>query len=151
MDQQRLQDNEQRKPLLSQSQQPSGSYNTLSTVSTYIPTSHHDQNKSSSSSSSSISPLSSLTNSQQYHEDENDINKNISKDDNSSSGWKARFHTISKFFQGLGKFFLILAVGTIILVLVLQYTLPRVDEEQRKDLHFPHSLEDLEALRKILV
>ncbi|KAF9353338.1 hypothetical protein BGX26_008887 [Mortierella sp. AD094] len=65
--------------------------------------------------------------------------------------WKTWFHAIFNFFQGLGKFFLILALGTIILILVLQYTLPSVDEEQRKDMHFPHSLEDLEALRKILI
>ncbi|KAF8962938.1 Transmembrane protein 41B [Entomortierella lignicola] len=65
--------------------------------------------------------------------------------------WKGWLHAIFKFFQGLGKFFLILALGTIILILVLQYTLPSVDEEQRKDMHFPHSLEDLEALRKILI
>ncbi|KAG0003252.1 hypothetical protein BGZ79_001291 [Entomortierella chlamydospora] len=65
--------------------------------------------------------------------------------------WKAWLHTIFKFFQGLGKFFLILALGTIVLIVVLQYTLPSVDEEHRKDIHFPHSLEDLEALRKILI
>ncbi|KAF8932924.1 snare associated Golgi protein-domain-containing protein [Dissophora ornata] len=65
--------------------------------------------------------------------------------------WKAWYRNVLKFFQGLGQFFLILAIGTIILILVLEYTLPRVDEEHRKDLHFPHSLEDLEALRKILV
>ncbi|KAF9169699.1 hypothetical protein BGX20_009943 [Mortierella sp. AD010] len=65
--------------------------------------------------------------------------------------WKAWLHAIFKFFQGLGKFFLILALGTIVLVVVLQYTLPSVDEEHRKDMHFPHSLEDLEALRKILI
>ncbi|KAF9112294.1 Transmembrane protein 41B [Mortierella sp. AM989] len=42
--------------------------------------------------------------------------------------WKAWLYAIFKFFQGLGKFFLILALGTIILVIVLQYTLPSVDE-----------------------
>ncbi|KAF9438729.1 Transmembrane protein 41B [Entomortierella beljakovae] len=65
--------------------------------------------------------------------------------------WKSWFHSVMRFFQGLGKFFLILALGTAVLLLVLKYTLPSVDEEQRKDLHFPHSLEDLEALRKILI
>ncbi|KAG0094624.1 Transmembrane protein 41B, partial [Podila epicladia] len=67
-----------------------------------------------------------------------------------TSTWRSWYRTLLKFFRGLGKFFLILALGTVVLVLVLQYTLPSVDEEHRKDLHFPHSLEDLEALRKIL-
>ncbi|KAF9208564.1 hypothetical protein BGZ49_008431 [Haplosporangium sp. Z 27] len=44
--------------------------------------------------------------------------------------WKGWLHAIFKFFQGLGKFFLILALGTIILILVLQYTLPSVDDLQ---------------------
>ncbi|KAG0046448.1 hypothetical protein BGZ83_008388 [Gryganskiella cystojenkinii] len=65
-------------------------------------------------------------------------------------GWRGWYRSLVQFFQGLGKFFLILALGTIFLIVVLNYTLPSVDEEQRKDLHFPHSLEDLEALRKIL-
>ncbi|GJJ78225.1 hypothetical protein EMPS_10584 [Entomortierella parvispora] len=65
-------------------------------------------------------------------------------------GWRGWYRSLLQLFQGLGKFFLILALGTLILFLVLKYTLPSVDEEQRKDLHFPHSLEDLEALRKIL-
>ena len=57
----------------------------------------------------------------------------IDSDDNEdpvkeTSKWRAWYRSIFKFFQGLGKFFLILAVGTIILVVVLQYTLPRVDE-----------------------
>ncbi|KAF9423950.1 hypothetical protein BGZ94_008119 [Podila epigama] len=66
------------------------------------------------------------------------------------STWRSWYRSLIKFFRGLGKFFLIVALGTVVLVLVLQYTLPSVDEEQRKNLHFPHSLEDLEALRKIL-
>ncbi|KAG0239137.1 hypothetical protein BGW41_007908 [Actinomortierella wolfii] len=65
--------------------------------------------------------------------------------------WRKWYSSFLRFFRGLGKFILILAIGTGILVLVLRYTLPSVDEEHRKDLHFPHSLEDLEALRKILV
>ncbi|KAG0213129.1 Transmembrane protein 41B [Mortierella sp. GBA30] len=68
-----------------------------------------------------------------------------------TSKWRAWYRSIFGLCRGLGKFFLILALGTIILFVVLQYTLPRVDEEHRKDLHFPHSLEDLEALRKILI
>lgn len=62
-----------------------------------------------------------------------------------------RCKAVFKFFQGLGKFFLILGLGTVILILVLQYTMPSFEEEDRKNLHFPRSLEDLEALRKILV
>ncbi|KAF9337755.1 hypothetical protein BG006_002789, partial [Podila minutissima] len=44
-----------------------------------------------------------------------------------TSTWRSWCRSLLKFFRGLGKFFLILALGTIILVLVLQYTLPRVD------------------------
>lgn len=104
------------------------------------------------------------------------------KDATANRSW---CRSIFKFFQGLGKFFLILALGTVILVIVLEYTLPSLEEcvasfamihrdpwicvkclrllttsfflfqlcslrEDRKNLHFPRSLEDLEALRKIL-
>ncbi|KAG0365837.1 snare associated Golgi protein-domain-containing protein [Gamsiella multidivaricata] len=127
---------EQRQPLLSGSQQQhaSGSHSTAPTYASIAAT--------------------GLTQESRVDAD-NEVDS--SSDDNNTeittkgvSGWRAWYRTILKFFQGLGKFFLILAIGTIILILVLQYTLPRVDEEQRKDLHFPHSLEDLEALRKIL-
>ena len=45
-----------------------------------------------------------------------------------ASTWRSWYRSLFKFFRGLGKFFLILAVGTVVLVLVLQYTLPSVDE-----------------------
>lgn len=134
MDQQR-QDAEQRQPLLSASKQnphPTPSYNTTST-STGSTTLTQDDGYSSEDNRTSTTS-----------EDEDPA---AAKD---HSTWKAWYRSIFKFFQGLGKFFLILGLGTIVLVLVLQYTLPSVDEEHRKDLHFPHSLEDLEALRKIL-
>ncbi|KAF9215051.1 hypothetical protein BGZ59_002415 [Podila verticillata] len=83
-------------------------------------------------------------------EDDDDEIEALDAAKGATSTWRSWYRSLLKFFRGLGKFFLILAVGTVVLVLVLQYTLPSVDEEQRKDLHFPHSLEDLEALRKIL-
>ncbi|KAG0039582.1 Transmembrane protein 41B [Podila clonocystis] len=83
-------------------------------------------------------------------DDDDDEIEAIDAAKGASSTWRSWYRSLLKFFRGLGKFFLILALGTVVLVLVLQYTLPSVDEEHRKDLHFPHSLEDLEALRKIL-
>jgi len=44
------------------------------------------------------------------------------------AGWRGWYWSVLQLFQGLGKFFLILAVGTLILFLVLKYTLPSVDE-----------------------
>ncbi|KAG0308679.1 Transmembrane protein 41B [Dissophora globulifera] len=136
MDQRR--ENEQRKPLLAgqESPLPPRSYNTTPTpdqpsAGAYI---HYNPTYPSDT--------------EDEDEDEAEIQGISSK---KTSRWKAWYRTVLQFFQGLGKFFLILALGTIILVLVLKYTLPSVDEEQRKDLHFPHSLEDLEALRKILI
>ncbi|KAK3808988.1 MAG: snare associated Golgi protein-domain-containing protein [Linnemannia gamsii] len=146
MDQQQRQDVEQRQPLLAgskQQQHPHAvpSYNATSSTPAAVTTApttddgyssedNHNHNNSNSSSSG-----------------EDDDDPAAAKD---QSTWKAWYRSILKFFRGLGKFFLILGLGTIVLVLVLQYTLPSVDEEHRKDLHFPHSLEDLEALRKIL-
>ncbi|KAG0331306.1 Transmembrane protein 41B [Podila horticola] len=83
-------------------------------------------------------------------EDDDDEIEALDAAKGATSTWRSWYRSLLKFFRGLGKFFLILALGTVVLVLVLQYTLPSVDEEHRKDLHFPHSLEDLEALRKIL-
>ncbi|KAF9195148.1 hypothetical protein BGZ51_004575 [Haplosporangium sp. Z 767] len=147
-------ENEQRRPLLAPSPPPSPPPQQVQrpTSPSYNTTTPH-------SSSTTITNPTTTTSatayergniySDDYDDDEVDndndvINKGVSK-------WRGWYRSIFQFFQGLGKFFLILALGTIILYLVLQYTLPRVDDEHRKDLHFPHSLEDLEALRKILI
>jgi hypothetical protein len=45
-----------------------------------------------------------------------------------AAGWRGWYRSLLHLFRGLGKFFLILALGTIVLVLVLKYTLPSVDE-----------------------
>jgi hypothetical protein len=118
MDQQR-QDAEQRRPLLSGSKQsPQPSYNATNaptgvttTTTTTPPHNTQDDGYSSEDNHTSIT-----------NESEDPA---AAKD---QSTWKAWYRSIFKFFQGLGKFFLILGVGTVVLVLVLQYTLPRVDE-----------------------
>ncbi|KAF9138414.1 hypothetical protein BGX30_009198 [Mortierella sp. GBA39] len=139
MDQQR-QDAEQRRPLLSASNQnphPIPSYNATTTDTATITTGS-----------------TTLTQDDGYGSEDNRTSSTSEDEDPAAakdqSTWRAWYRSIFKFFQGLGKFFLILGLGTVVLVLVLQYTLPSVDEEHRKDMHFPHSLEDLEALRKIL-
>ncbi|KAF9150104.1 Transmembrane protein 41B [Linnemannia schmuckeri] len=137
MNQQR-QDAEQRRPLLSGSNHnphPISSYNATSAATRATGSTTYTQDDGYSSEDNRTSSTSE------------DDDPAAAKD---QSTWRAWYRSILKFFQGLGKFFLILGLGTIVLVLVLQYTLPSVDEEHRKDLHFPHSLEDLEALRKIL-
>ncbi|KAF9935233.1 hypothetical protein FBU30_006318 [Linnemannia zychae] len=127
MDQQRL-DVEQRQPLLKHTAQSSYKSTTPAIGSSGATNTHASDDGYSSDDN---------------REDDLDAAKEHSK-------WRSWYRSIMKFFRGLGKFFLILGIGTVILVVVLQYTLPSVDEEHRKDLHFPHSLEDLEALRKIL-
>ncbi|KAF9129981.1 hypothetical protein BGW39_003586 [Mortierella sp. 14UC] len=140
MDQQRQQDAEQRQPLLTGSKQP-----------------HHALPSYNATTSTAAPATARTTTDDGYSSEDNHIHSSSSsseEDDPAAakhqSSWKAWYLSIFKFFRGLGKFFLILGLGTVVLVLVLQYTLPSVDEEHRKDLHFPHSLEDLEALRKIL-
>ncbi|KAF9578755.1 hypothetical protein BGW38_005294, partial [Lunasporangiospora selenospora] len=91
------------------------------------------------------------TSASELEDDDYDDGEPPHKPDSAPSRWRSWYRSILRLFKELGKFFLILALGTIFVGVVLQYTLPRVDEEHRKDLHFPHSLEDLEALRKILV
>ncbi|KAF9098204.1 hypothetical protein BGX23_006808 [Mortierella sp. AD031] len=133
------QDAEQRQPLLAGSKQPPtvSSYNATTTTPTTPDT-----------------PPPPTTTTHTSYDGYSSEDNHSSNDDSAAakdqSTWRAWYRSIWKFSQGLGKFFLILGLGTIVLVLVLQYTLPSVDEEHRKDLHFPHSLEDLEALRKIL-
>ncbi|KAF9547584.1 hypothetical protein EC957_008240 [Mortierella hygrophila] len=138
MDQQ--QDTEQRRPLLStsnQNPQPIPSYNATTT-----------------DTATTTTGSTTLAQDDGYGSEDNRTSSTSEDEDPTAakdqSTWRAWYRSVFNFFQGLGKFFLILGLGTIVLVLVLQYTLPSVDEEHRKDMHFPHSLEDLEALRKIL-
>lgn len=70
----------------------------------------------------------------QYDDDgTDDPNANEDEDEVLASakpvaGWRGWYQSLLQLFQGLGKFFLILALGTLILFLVLKYTLPSVDE-----------------------
>lgn len=61
-------------------------------------------------------------------EDDDDEIEALDAAKGATSTWRSWYRSLLKFFRGLGKFFLILALGTVVLVLVLQYTLPSVDE-----------------------